>query len=135
MAYMLLMALVAAIRPKSNGSSTMGTKKSVVLITPSPLPKSITAASSLLELSTKRLGNSGRVRLVFKIRSRIFDEILHSLPAPRLHSVMFYIFHWFHLRVNEIPALLCPLYSFIQLSLPPFTPKRLSSRCFAQITE
>jgi len=32
MAYTSLMALVAAMRPKSNGSSTMGMKKSVVAI-------------------------------------------------------------------------------------------------------
>ena len=35
-----LIALVAAIRPKSNGSSTIGIKKSVVLIMPTPLPMS-----------------------------------------------------------------------------------------------
>ena len=35
-----LMALVAAMRPKSNGLSTIGIKKSVVLIMLVPLPKS-----------------------------------------------------------------------------------------------
>ncbi len=35
-----LIALVAAMRPKSHGSSTIGMKKSVVLITPRPSPKS-----------------------------------------------------------------------------------------------
>ena len=33
-----LSALVAAIRPKSKGSSTIGIKKSVVLIIPTPPP-------------------------------------------------------------------------------------------------
>ena len=39
-AYISLMALVAAIFPKVNGSSTIGIKKSVVLITADPSPKS-----------------------------------------------------------------------------------------------
>ncbi len=53
-AYTSLMALAAAIRPNEKGSSTMGIKKSVVLIIPVPSPKSYTAASSLLSLPTNR---------------------------------------------------------------------------------
>ena len=40
MAKISLMALVAAMRPKSNGLSTIGIKKSVVLTIDVPLPRS-----------------------------------------------------------------------------------------------
>ena len=49
-AYISDIALVAAILPKSNGLSTIGVKKSVVLIIDWPSPISKTAASSLLLL-------------------------------------------------------------------------------------
>ena len=51
------MALVAAIRPKVMGSSTMGIKKSVVLTMPVPSPRSNTAASSRVSFPTISPGN------------------------------------------------------------------------------
>ena len=56
---MSLMALAAAMRPKVWGSSTMGMKKSVVLMMPVPSPRSTTAASSLVSLPTSKDGWAG----------------------------------------------------------------------------
>jgi len=49
------MALVAAIRPKSKGSSTIGMKKSVVAMMQVPSSRRHTAASSPVSVPTSRL--------------------------------------------------------------------------------
>src|SRR5262252_6303497 len=51
------MALVAAIRPKSRGSSTIGMKKSVVAMTQVPSSSCQTAASSAVSVPTRSCGN------------------------------------------------------------------------------
>src|SRR5450631_2386126 len=50
-------ALAAAIRPKSKGSSTIGMKKSVVAIRQEPSSSCQTAASSLVFVPTRRRAN------------------------------------------------------------------------------
>ncbi len=55
-AYISLIAFVAAIRPKVKGSSTIGIKKSVVLSTEVPLPRSNAAASSFVLFPTSNAG-------------------------------------------------------------------------------
>ena len=86
-AKMSLTALVAAMRPKSKGSSTIGMKKSVVLIIDVPLPKSYTAASSLVSLPTRRFGSINGAISVCKISSKTLGDILQPQPAPWLYCV------------------------------------------------
>src|SRR5690606_11685373 len=84
---MSLMALVAAIRPKSKGSSTMGMKKSVVDTTPRSPSMPYTAASSRGALPTHRDGSSPWAPLPARITSSTLGEILHPQPAPWLYWV------------------------------------------------
>src|SRR5690554_4662046 len=81
------MALVAAIRPKSKGSSTMGIKKSVVEITARSSSRAYTAASSREALPTHSLGSSFWVPLLAKIVDSTCGEILQPQPAPWLYWV------------------------------------------------
>ena len=76
------MAFVAAIFPNINGSSTIGKKKSVVLIIPFPSPISYTAASSRVSLPTINLSDLICGTLVFKTVVKAFGDILHPQPAP-----------------------------------------------------
>ena len=88
MAYTSEMALVAAMRPKSNGSSTMGVKKSTVLITAISSDTWYTAASSLLELPTSNRGSAcTKDPLAPRIWSNTAGAILQPQPDPSLHSV------------------------------------------------
>ncbi|KAF5043581.1 hypothetical protein DSECCO2_500820 [anaerobic digester metagenome] len=86
-AYMSDIALVAEIRPKSLALSTIGVKKSVVLIIAFPSPISYTAASSLLSFPTIRFGKLSPETLPFRISSRSLGAILHPQPAPGLNCV------------------------------------------------
>jgi hypothetical protein len=76
------MAFTEAIAPKINGSSTIGMKKSVVLIIHVPSPKSKTAASSFDSFPTRRLANAVLGVSECKIESSTAGEILHPHPAP-----------------------------------------------------
>ena len=91
MAYTSLIAFVAAILPKVKGSSTMGKKKSVVLIIPIPFPISYTAASSLVSLPTNRCTSSIFGVLEANIVVNTFGDILHPQPAPWLKLVNFIV--------------------------------------------
>ncbi|SPR98775.1 hypothetical protein CBM2634_A40056 [Cupriavidus taiwanensis] len=87
---MSLIALVAAMRPKSNGSSTMGMKKSVVETTPrwpSAPSSAYTAASSREALPTHRRGSRCCAPLPARITSSTLGEILQPQPAPWLYCV------------------------------------------------
>src|SRR3989344_5192508 len=84
---MSLIALVAAIRPKSNGSSTIGMKKSVVETTPRSSSMAYTAASSREALPTHRLGSRFCAPLPARITSNTWGEILQPHPAPWLYWV------------------------------------------------
>src|SRR5574343_722209 len=84
---MSLMALVAAIRPKSKGSSTIGIKKSVVDTTPRASSIAYTAASSREALPTHSRGSRFCKPLPATITSRSFGEILQPQPAPWLYCV------------------------------------------------
>ncbi|CSS83901.1 Uncharacterised protein [Shigella sonnei] len=81
------MALVAAMRPKSKGLSTIGIKKSVVLITLVPLPRSYTAASSRVSLPTSKFGSTNFACSLCRMVSNTFGEILQPQPAPWLYWV------------------------------------------------
>src|SRR5258708_22338 len=87
MAYTSEMALVAAMRPKSYGSSTIGVKKSVVATMAWLSFSRNTAASSLVSMPTSR--SFGRVRS--GVRARISEStagaILQPQPPPWLNSV------------------------------------------------
>src|SRR3989344_263872 len=84
---MSLMALVAAMRPKSNGSSTMGMKKSVVDTTPRSSSSAYTAASSRDALPTHRRGSRFWAPLPARITSSTLGLILQPQPAPWLYWV------------------------------------------------
>src|SRR5690606_11032512 len=84
---MSLMALVPAMRPKSKASSTMGEKKSVVLIRQRPSPRSYTAASSRVPYPTSRCGSGGRGAALCRIFSSSAGAILQPQPAPWLRVV------------------------------------------------
>mmetsp|Transcript_83948 Transcript_83948/g.140093 ORF Transcript_83948/g.140093 Transcript_83948/m.140093 type:complete len:213 (+) Transcript_83948:723-1361(+) len=81
-AYTSLMALVAAMRPKSCGSSTMGMKKSVVLMRPWPSPRSYTAASSFVPRPTSSRGSACSGPVLESILSSTLGEILQPQPPP-----------------------------------------------------
>ena len=85
MAYTSLMAFTEAIAPKSNGSSTIGMKKSVVLMMAVPLPRSNTAASSLVWLPTSREGKKLLSVDLLRMVSSTLGEILQPHPAPWLY--------------------------------------------------
>ncbi|MNT31172.1 hypothetical protein D3C72_1669970 [compost metagenome] len=84
---MSLMALVAAIRPKSKGSSTIGMKKSVVETTPRSSSMAYTAASSREALPTQSFGSRFCAPLPARITSSTWGEILQPQPAPWLYWV------------------------------------------------
>src|SRR5262245_13742119 len=76
------MALAAAMRPKSAGSSTIGMKKSVVAIT-HVSPSSIhTAASSLVSVPTRRRGKAVATGEFDRICCRTAGASLHPHPPP-----------------------------------------------------
>ena len=87
MAYTSLMAFTAAICPKAKASSTMGMKKSVVLMMPVPSPRSKTAASSLLSCPTSRPGKLPAAPELCRICSSTAGAILQPQPAPWLYWV------------------------------------------------
>ena len=82
-AYTSLMAFAAAIRPKSNASSTMGIKKSVVAIRAFPFPISYTAASSAVALPTSSFAVCCSGIVVVSICCSTAGAILQPHPAPR----------------------------------------------------
>src|SRR5574343_931652 len=84
---MSLMSLVAAMRPKSKGSSTMGMKKSVVETTPRVSSMAYTAASSREALPTQRRGSRCWAPLPARMVSNTLGEILQPQPAPWLYWV------------------------------------------------
>src|SRR3990167_5338146 len=84
---MSLIALVAAMRPKSYGSSTIGIKKSVVDTTPRSSSRAYTAASSREALPTHSLGSRFCAPLPARITSSSFGEIWQPQPAPWLYWV------------------------------------------------
>src|SRR3990167_943440 len=84
---MSLIALVAAMRPKSYGSSTIGIKKSVVDTTPRSSSRAYTAASSREALPTHSLGSRFCAPLPARITSSTLGEILQPQPAPWLYWV------------------------------------------------
>ena len=82
MAYTSLIALVAAMRPKSYGSSTMGMKKSVVAISAWFSLSKYTAASSAVSMPTSSSGGIGRLLEFFKISLSTPGAILQPQPPP-----------------------------------------------------
>src|SRR3954469_4754376 len=82
------MALVAAMRPKSNGSSTIGVKKSVVAMSAWLSFNRYTAASSAVSVPTSRsLGSAPFKPLAARISERTAGAILQPHPPPWLYSV------------------------------------------------
>src|SRR5690606_5651938 len=105
---MSLMALVAAMRPKSKGSSTMGMKKSVVETTPRSSSSAYTAASSREALPTHSFGSRFCAPLPARIVSSTLGEILQPQPAPWLYWVRrigSLISHTSHLRARILAKL------------------------------
>lgn len=82
MAYTSLMAFVAAMRPKSKGSSTMGMKKSVVAINACSSFNFHTAASSAVSIPTISCGGKKLGALVRRISERTPGAILQPHPPP-----------------------------------------------------
>ena len=80
--YFQVNAFADAIFPNSYASSTIGMKKSVVLMSAVPFPKSYTAASSRELFPTMRFPVCGKASFVCKMASSIDGEILHPHPAP-----------------------------------------------------
>jgi hypothetical protein len=87
MAYTSLIALVAAMRPKSCGSSTMGMKKSVVAIRACWSLRRYTAASSLVSMPTSNSLGTGKPREPRRISERMPGAILQPQPPPWLKEV------------------------------------------------
>src|SRR5580658_10424223 len=75
-------ALVAAIRPKSKGSSTMGMKKSVVATIAWSSFRRYTAASSEVSAPTSKSGKCAAGNAPCKSSDRIPGEILQPQPPP-----------------------------------------------------
>ena len=74
-------ALVAAMRPKSNGSSTTGMKKSVVATMAWLSFSRQTAASSPVSVPTSNAGSAGRPNVDSTSASRP-GASLQAQPAP-----------------------------------------------------
>src|SRR5687768_15584242 len=83
------MAFTEAMDPNVNGSSTMGIKKSVVLITHEPSPRSNTAASSRDSFPTSKAGKKDFLNSEWRMVSKTAGEILQPQPAPWLYCVSF----------------------------------------------
>ena len=81
-AYTSEMALVAAMRPKSYGSSTMGMKKSVVAISACSSLSWYTAASSEVSMPTSSSGGSGSRAVPLRISDSTPGAILQPQPPP-----------------------------------------------------
>ena len=82
MAYTSDIALVAAIRPKSKGSSTIGMKKSVVAMSACSSFSKYTAASSDVSIPTINAGGTGKPVDFFKISAKTPGAILQPQPPP-----------------------------------------------------
>ena len=99
MAYTSLKALVAAMRPKSTGSSTMGMKKSVVAIKAWCSLSWYTAASSDVAMPTKISGGMAMAVVPCNISRSTPGAILQPQPPPwdkevkrgELSGVVFFI--------------------------------------------
>src|SRR6267154_4539063 len=76
------MALVAAMRPKSYGSSTIGMKKSVVATSACSSLSRYTAASSDVSTPTSSSGGTGMRALVRRISESNAGAILQPQPPP-----------------------------------------------------
>src|SRR5688500_15873379 len=87
MAYTSEMALVAAMRPKSNGSSTIGVKKSVVATSAWLSFKRYTAASSAVSVPTSRSFGNPRIGVAARISESTAGAILQPQPPPWLNWV------------------------------------------------
>src|SRR5688572_18799630 len=87
MAYTSEMALVAAMRPKSNGSSTIGVKKSVVATSAWLSLRRYTAASSAVSVPTSRSLGRPRIGAAERISDSTAGAILQPQPPPWLNSV------------------------------------------------
>src|SRR6266581_143551 len=81
-AYTSESALVAAMRPKSWGSSTMGVKKSVVATIACSSFSRYTAASSLDSIPTSRSFGRPRIGVLARISERTAGAILQPQPPP-----------------------------------------------------
>src|SRR5512144_3362615 len=81
------MALVAAMAPKSNGSSTIGMKKSVVATIACVSLIRYTAASSDVSMPTRRSRGGMPGRDLPRISSRTPGAILQPQPPPWLNCV------------------------------------------------
>src|ERR1700676_691600 len=80
-------ALVAAMRPKSNGSSTMGMKKSVVATMACSSLRRYTAASSDVSLPTSRAAKLAAGAERFSNCASTPGAILQPQPPPCARSV------------------------------------------------
>ena len=86
-AYTSESAFVAAIRPQSYGSSTIGVKKSSVATTACSSDSRTTAASSPVSVATRTSGWSSGIDSVPSSGSRSAGPSLHPQPAPWLKLV------------------------------------------------
>jgi hypothetical protein len=82
MAYTSEIALVAAMRPKSYGSSTIGMKKSVVATSACVSLIRYTAASSADSLPTSKFGNAAVSGALARISLSNAGVILQPQPPP-----------------------------------------------------
>src|SRR6185436_6020210 len=87
MAYTSEIALVAAMRPKSNGSSTIGVKKSVVATSACSSFSRYTAASSAVSVPTSRSLVNPLIGADARISERTAGAILQPQPPPWLNCV------------------------------------------------
>src|SRR3954465_11351498 len=81
------MALVAAMRPKSCGSSTIGVKKSVVATSAWLSFSRYTAASSEVSVPTRRSLGRPRIGEAERMSESTAGAILQPHPPPWLNSV------------------------------------------------
>src|SRR5262245_48318999 len=86
-AYTSEIALVAAMRPKSNGSSTIGVKKSVVATSACSSLSRYTAASSAVSVPTSRSFGKPLIGAAARISERTAGAILQPQPPPWLNWV------------------------------------------------
>src|SRR2546425_8831371 len=80
-------ALVAAMRPKSYGSSTIGMKKSVVATTACSSFRRYTAASSLVSIPTSSAGSRNGRGTLARISVSAAGAILQPQPPPDVKLV------------------------------------------------
>src|SRR3954469_4255546 len=81
------MALVAAMRPKSNGSSTIGVKKAVVAPIACGAFRGKTAASAAVSRPTSRSFGRPRIGVAARISESTAGAILQPQPPPWLNWV------------------------------------------------